>query len=60
VKLASGNTAVAQVPSTLTVPAGATSATFIVKTKHVSATTTVSIFASYAGVTKKAVLAVTR
>jgi hypothetical protein len=59
VNLASGNAAVAQVPRTLTIPVGAKSATFTVKTKHVSANSTVTISVSYAGVRKQAALTVT-
>jgi len=60
VMLASGNAAVAQVPTTVTIPAGASSGTFTVKTKHVSVNSTVNISASYAGARKQATLTVTR
>jgi len=59
VTLASVNTAVVRVPPTLTVPAGANSATFTAKTGHVSANVTVPISASYAGQRKTASLTVT-
>ena len=59
VTLASANTAVVRVPPTLTVPAGANSATFTSKTRHVSANVTVPISASYAGQRKTASLTVT-
>jgi hypothetical protein len=59
VTLASGTAAMAQVPRTLTIPAGAESRTFTVKTKHVSANSTVIISASYAGVLRKAAVTVT-
>src|SRR5882762_3028764 len=59
VSLSSSNTAVATVPANVTVPAGATSATFTVTTLAVSASTSVTISASYAGVTKTASLTVT-
>ena len=59
VTLASGNAAVAQVTTTLTIPAGAKSGTFTVKTKHVSVSSTVNISASYSGLRKNAPLTVT-
>jgi outer membrane protein assembly factor BamB len=59
VTLASGNAAVAQVPTTFTIPAGAKSGTFTVKTKHVSVSSTVNISASYSGLRKQAALTVT-
>jgi hypothetical protein len=59
VKLGSSNTAVATVPAMVTVPAGASSATFTVTTKPVSANTKVTISASYAGIRKNATLTVT-
>jgi hypothetical protein len=58
VALSSSNTSIAAVPFSVTVAAGATSATFTVSTSAVSASTTVSISASYAGVTKMASLTV--
>src|SRR5439155_373102 len=56
VALSSSDPSVATVPSSVTVAAGATSATFTVST--VTASTTVMISASYAGVTKAASLTV--
>lgn len=58
VSLSSSNTAVATVPSSVLIAAGATSATFTVTTFAVTATSSVTISASYAGVTKTAVLTV--
>jgi hypothetical protein len=58
VALSSSNTSVATVPSSVTVAAGATSATFTVATSAVSASTVVTISASYAGGTKMASLTV--
>jgi hypothetical protein len=59
VALFSSNSAVASVPSSVTVPAGATSATFTVSTSAVTASTTVTISASYGGATRSASLTVT-
>jgi hypothetical protein len=59
VALASNNTTAANVPSSVTVAAGATSATFTVTTRTVAASTPVTISASYGGVTKTASLTVT-
>jgi photosystem II stability/assembly factor-like uncharacterized protein len=50
---------VATVPSSVTVPAGATSADFIVSTTQVDTSTTVSISALYGGVSSYATLTVT-
>src|SRR6266481_3440572 len=58
VVLASNN-GVASVPSSVAVPAGATSATFVVSTSAVAASTTVAISAAYGGVTRSASLTVT-
>jgi trimeric autotransporter adhesin len=58
VALASDNAA-ASVPSSVTVPAGATNATFPVNTAAVAASTTVTISASFGGVTQTAPLTVT-
>jgi hypothetical protein len=58
VSLSSGNTAVATVPASVTVAAGASSATFTVSTNPVTTSTPVTISASYAGVTKTASLTV--
>src|SRR5437660_5717952 len=60
VTLSSSNIAAANVPSNgVTVPAGATSATFTVTTSAVAASTPVTISASYGGVSKTASLTVT-
>src|SRR6267378_1975769 len=58
VVLASNNGA-ASVPSSVAVPAGATTATFVVSTSAVAASTTVAISAAYGGVTRSASLTVT-
>lgn len=58
ISLSSSNTAVAGVPATVTVPAGSTSASFSVATNTVSAVSTVTISATFAGVTKSAALTV--
>jgi hypothetical protein len=49
VTLFSNNTAVVTVPSSVTVPAGAQSATFTASTKAVSSSTSVQLAASYGG-----------
>src|SRR3989475_476317 len=59
VTLSSSNTVVARVPSSVTVAAGAGSATFTVSTSAVTASTTVSISGTYGGVTRSASLTVT-
>ena len=59
VTLSSSNTTGARVPSSVTVAAGATSATFTVSTSAVAASTTVSISAAYGGVTRSVSLTVT-
>src|SRR5882757_6035932 len=59
VTLSSSNTAAARVPSSVTVVAGATSATFTVSTSAVAASTTVSISGTYGGATRSASLSVT-
>jgi len=59
VALSSGNTSVATVPSSITVPAGNTSANFTVSTQRVFSNTNVVISATYAGTTKNATLTVT-
>jgi hypothetical protein len=56
VSLASGNTVLATVPFSVTVPAGQTSATFTVNTAQVTAVSTVVISATYQNVTKSATL----
>ncbi len=58
VNLSSSNTNVATVPNTVTVPAGATSATFTVSTRAVTSTTSVTITASANGVSRTATLTV--
>jgi hypothetical protein len=60
VALSSSNTAVATVPASVTVPAGASSATFTVTTKSVTANTSVTLSAAHGGVTRTATLTVTR
>ncbi len=59
VALSSSNTTTANVPSSVTVAAGATSATFTVSTRTVASSTTVTIFAAYGGATRSASLTVT-
>jgi hypothetical protein len=59
VTLSSSDTAAARVPASVTVAAGATSATFTVSTSAVAASTTVTISAAYSGVIKSASLTVT-
>lgn len=58
VTLASSNTGVATVPASVTVAAGATSATFSVTSRSVTSTSTSTISASYGGATRTAVLTV--
>jgi hypothetical protein len=58
VSLSSSNTAAATVPATVTVPAGATSATFAVTSRSVTSNTTSTITASYGAVSRTAVLTV--
>jgi hypothetical protein len=60
VTLTSSNTGVATVPASVTVPAGAQSATFTVSTNKLSSSTSVRISASAGGVTQTATLGVTR
>jgi hypothetical protein len=59
VKLASSNTAVAVVPTSVTVVEGTSSATFTVRTRRVTQTTSITISASLGGVSKRARLTVT-
>ncbi len=59
VQLTSGDTSKATVPESVTVPEGASSASFIINTLAVSADTSVSISASYGGITKTATLNLT-
>ena len=58
VVLASSNTAAATVPASIVVPAGSSSASFGVTGKTVTARTTLTISASYAGTTKTASLTI--
>jgi uncharacterized repeat protein (TIGR03803 family) len=60
VSLSSSNSSVASVPATVTVPAGATIASFAVSTKSVKRTKTSSIEASYNGGSVSATLTITR
>jgi hypothetical protein len=55
----SSNNAAASVPATVTIPAGATSATFTVNTAVVLMATNATITASYKGTTRNANLRVT-
>lgn len=59
VSLASNGSA-ASVPSTVTVPAGQTSAGFTITTQRVKKTTTVTLTAAYNSVTRNASLSVTK
>ena len=59
VSLSSSNTAAATVPASVTVPAGASSTPFTANTSIVSASTAVTLSASYGGATKTATLTVT-
>ena len=52
VALSSSNAAAASVPSSVTVPQGASSATFSVNTGNVSSATSVTLTASYSGLSK--------
>ncbi|RMH08524.1 MAG: peptidase S8 [Armatimonadetes bacterium] len=58
VNLSSSNPSVASVPSSVTVPAGATSANFTVSTATVSSSTSVTITASAGGVSRTTTLTV--
>ena len=60
VSLSSSNTAAATVPSSVTVQAGKTSASFQIRTQNVNSTSTSSISATFGGVTRSATLTVTR
>ncbi|HYG98800.1 MAG TPA: hypothetical protein VD837_06680 [Terriglobales bacterium] len=60
VSLASSRTSAAKVPSTVTVPAGATTAKFNVTTSQVPSTTQATISATYFGVRRTATLTITR
>lgn len=59
VSLSSSNTAAATVPATVTIPAGAASATFTVNSLGVASNSSVTVSASYAGTTRTANLTVT-
>jgi hypothetical protein len=59
VSLVSDNRTVVTIPASVTIPAGATGASFNIATKSVTAQTAVFISANYAGVTKSATLTVT-
>jgi len=59
VSLSSSNTGVANVPSSVTVPGGSTTATFPVTTNPVDTSTAVTISGSYGGDTQAATLTVT-
>jgi hypothetical protein len=59
VTLSSSDTAAANVPSNVTIAAGATSATFTVSASAVAASTTVTITAAYGGASRSASLTVT-
>jgi hypothetical protein len=59
ISLSSSNTAVATVPASVTIPQGATVATFTITTRAISATTPVTITGSHSGNTRSATLTVT-
>jgi hypothetical protein len=59
VSLSSSNTAAATVPASVTVPAGATSATFTVTSKAVTTSTNVTLGGSFGGTTRTAAFTVT-
>jgi hypothetical protein len=59
VTLASSNATVAAAPSSVTVPAGSTSAPFTITTTTVAASTSVTITATYASISRTAALTVT-
>jgi hypothetical protein len=60
VALSSSNTAFANVPSSVTIPAGSTTATFIVSTLRPDSTVTAAISGSYGGARRSATLTITR
>jgi PQQ-like domain/IPT/TIG domain len=60
VTLQSSSAGTASVPASITVPAGASSAAFAIRTQRVRSRQSVTITAVYGGVTKTAVLTVTR
>jgi hypothetical protein len=59
VTLSSSNTSVATVPASITVPAGAFSATFTVSTASVTASTSLTISGAFGGIGRSATLTVT-
>jgi hypothetical protein len=59
VTLSSSNTSAASVPASVTVPAGAFSATFTVSTASVTASTSLTISGAFGGATRSATLTVT-
>ncbi len=59
VTLASNNTSAATTPASVTIPAGATTATFALSTSSVGANTNATISAVYAGITRTTTLTVT-
>ena len=59
VQLQSSNTLVAQVPATVSVPGGQTSATFTITTSTVGASSAVTITANFGGAARSATLTVT-
>jgi FG-GAP-like repeat len=59
VTLSSSNTSAATVPASVTVPAGAFSATFTVSTASVTASTSATITGAFGGVTRSSTLTVT-
>jgi len=60
VSLFSSNAALAKVPASVLVPAGASSTNFVVTTVATRKTTSVTISASFAGITRTATLGVKR
>ena len=58
VSLTSSNTAAANVPASVTIATGATTATFAATTSSVASSTAVTITATYAGVTRTTILTV--
>jgi hypothetical protein len=59
ITLQSSNTALASMPSSVTVPAGTTSTSFIVSTIPIETTTTINITATFNGVSRSAALTLT-
>jgi uncharacterized repeat protein (TIGR03803 family) len=60
VALSAGNSSLVSVPATVTIPAGATSGSFVVATKAVKRTKTTTVTASYDGGSVSGTLTVTR